>query len=192
MNDEYVIIGGELYHYGVPGMKWGKRRAQAKKEYEADLAKRQKELIDKADKLFSQSKEGKWRKKHPNADADDYGDIVFDDLDYSDPKAEESYELRDRASRLDKSHAKAQALIGSTISGVFLAPVAAFIAAKSTKGKIKNGKARAAIILGSAFGSTAAMGLYGYIAGKRDHKKTVKAEGIKTVRERMKESKNKK
>lgn len=28
MNDDYVIINGELYHYGVKGMRWGHRKFQ--------------------------------------------------------------------------------------------------------------------------------------------------------------------
>lgn len=28
MVNNYVICNGELYHYGVPGMRWGVRRAQ--------------------------------------------------------------------------------------------------------------------------------------------------------------------
>lgn len=28
MNTEYIIVNGELYHYGVPGMRWGHRKRE--------------------------------------------------------------------------------------------------------------------------------------------------------------------
>jgi hypothetical protein len=30
MNENYIVYGGELYHHGVKGMKWGVRRAKRK------------------------------------------------------------------------------------------------------------------------------------------------------------------
>lgn len=195
----YIINNGELYHWGVKGMRWGERKAKAKKEYEADINKRQKELNDEADKLFSQSKYNKWLKKHPNADPDDYGDVLADMRDenpeaykkYSDPKLDKSQELRSRSYFIGKDIVKDDVKSAILRNALFNAPAVALISTIATK-KVKNGKARAAIILGSTIGTASANVLFNYNSSKRNHNKALKAEGIKTVRERMKESKKKK
>lgn len=46
MNKDYVIVDGELYHYGVPGMKWGQRKSTSGVEnaYSRKIAKKAKNL----------------------------------------------------------------------------------------------------------------------------------------------------
>lgn len=49
---EYIIVGGELKHYGVKGMKWGQRRPMTRAE--ADLA-RKKAAYKSANKAYNKS-----------------------------------------------------------------------------------------------------------------------------------------
>lgn len=41
---DYIIRDGELYHYGVPGMKWGVRKTKAQRQKEYVKKYKQKEL----------------------------------------------------------------------------------------------------------------------------------------------------
>lgn len=52
---DYVIYNGELYHYGVPGMKWGVRRANYKAQRYERLANKALKYDKKAANLTKKS-----------------------------------------------------------------------------------------------------------------------------------------
>ena len=48
---EYTIVNGELYHYGVKGMKWGVRRNTRLKSVYANKAQKQIDINNTASKI---------------------------------------------------------------------------------------------------------------------------------------------
>ena len=56
--DNYVIVNGELYHYGVPGMKWGHRKQSAvdkARQNMIDAKKRKRTAKKEYNKSFSKA-----------------------------------------------------------------------------------------------------------------------------------------
>lgn len=182
----YIYYNGELYHFGVKGMRWGQRKRQAREEYNKEVDERRKAIRNKADELYKTTKEYKHFKDDPDANPDWYDGI-------DDPKERKLIDkvgdLHSRANRLDRTYAKGQAVGSAYISTLTMAPVAMYITAKATKNKIKNARARSLAILGAGLGTVGITTLNSYIGSKKEHKKAVKAEGIKSVRERLKSSK---
>ena len=77
MSNEYIIIGGELYHYGIPGMKWGERKAYKyanKAKVSRESAKEWEQMAKDAERKGNIKKASKYRQyaKDDLRDADSY------------------------------------------------------------------------------------------------------------------------
>lgn len=56
-NNDYIIVNGELYHYGVPGMKWGRRKSYSGNENrDTRRLARQLKKLNEEHILYEQSK----------------------------------------------------------------------------------------------------------------------------------------
>lgn len=145
----------ELMHYGVLGMKWGKRKAR-NQAFSDKLNKRSKEEYNKSQ---MGQMEKAWRKKNPKADNDDFGDYLVDKKPRYDESKDTHYNKSQRlasdAHVLSKNYTREQAAGTAGISAIMLAPAAAIITKKVTKSGKAAGIAAVATIGTMALASVA-------------------------------------
>ena len=77
MINDYILYNGELYHYGIPGMRWGHRKAQKlanKAKVSRESAKEWEEMARDAERKGKVNKAAKYRQyaKDDLRDADSF------------------------------------------------------------------------------------------------------------------------
>lgn len=99
---DFIVVGGELYHYGVKGMKWGVRKKRTPSEQRARIKKKR----EKADEIAAEVKRvgetiNKYRKNVVKAQTDDafrrskeWNDIRNEYMRVTEPKTQKKLQLR--------------------------------------------------------------------------------------------------
>lgn len=109
MSDYYITTDGELYHYGIKGMKWGVRRSQKELRRAASSTEANRAIT----KLQKHRAKGsaeleKLKKKHDKLEIDLAGSSKKD--------AEKAIKLERKASKLDRKAAKKRKKAGSILT----------------------------------------------------------------------------
>lgn len=160
-----------LNHSGVMGMKWGHRKALKKTATDAFNA----EVDTKSQALL----------KAGRAEEKNYRRLKREgnQKEASKSYAKASKMISDSA-HMRTNYTKDTAIAASVVLGVAAAPAAMKIASMATKQK---GAKKAAVILASGLGTVAVTSLMMNNAATKAHKQALSDNGIKSVKDRMKE-----
>lgn len=188
----------ELYHYGIPGMKWGVRRYQNKdgsltpagkkqqkatEEYNRDVKRASEKLQNEANELMKKSQYYKLG-LHKINDADHPKWNKWDED--SDTYYQEAMHKNSKCIVLRDNYVKDQQLGSVIVSSAYLAPMSAIVAGKLTKNRMSGAK-RAAVILASAIGAVTVTSLHSTTKSNSERRRLEKELGIKSIEERMKD-----
>lgn len=147
---DYIFVGGELYHYGVPGMRWGHRKARPMSA-ERSRYKSAKENYKTANKAYKKSYNDarNYSKTHPSLKGSRGHKRAEADRRWDDTKskANAAYEAKTQYKQAKKEYKqtdeykakRAKAVkAGAVVAGTALAAYGAYKLSKVAKNKAYN------------------------------------------------------
>lgn len=182
----------ELYHYGVLGMKWGKRKREAANAFQKDVDHKIKQLNKKADDIDPVVQY--WKKLQWSKHGGDYFEIAYARSDrpkeladaYNSKAHADAEFIRAKANKL--SDPSGSAYLSALATGAAVVPVLSVLGSNSKRSKFAiQGSKKVPILLATGIGTVSVASLVGYSVGKKQQTDTAKEFGIKSVKERLRE-----
>lgn len=182
----------ELYHYGVLGMKWGKRKREAANAFQKDVDHKIKQLNKKADDIDPVVQY--WKKLQWSKYGGDYFKIAYARSDrpkeladaYNSKAHADAEFIRAKANKL--SDPSGSAYLSALATGAAVVPVLSVLGSNSKRSKFAiQGSKKVPILLATGIGTVSVASLVGYSVGKKQQTDTAKEFGIKSVKERLRE-----